>query len=495
MDKFKVTQSVLKGDIADVWEGIHLSSQTPVHIVTFEKKGHTPIDSERFAELTKKLPEINHPNLLKYHRIVQSEKSIGIIMEHPGGGTLRDYLLKRPDRRIDEEEARHFFKQIVNVVEYLFVHNICHRNLNLKNIFINQSKNELKVGDFLLCSKIGPIYKPNSSTSSYHFYAPEIWLEDGSSVGHSADIWSLGVLLYVMVCGSYPFIGRHEFDIFLSVKRGDFIIPSRVSPNCANLMKAMLNPNLEQRPTLSQIKCHPWYNEDSKNPQFLNQTSPINFQLTAILEEPEIEQIQNFPNMQNLNLKNNNNLTSDFPSFDTMTKKSTSDHAEAHKRQLQGILQKFWQSRKPTLGPKSSIHSPTQKRRRSLSGLSEIRRPINTENRSLSSAKPKTTGTRNRSQSQNSSLLSATIDNPLHYQKQNEYYLPPQTFSTPTSPILSSEDEVKIEPEQTINQTELLQDLLNDEENFDIDIEAFLQTTDMDEIENSSKDWIDSVIT
>lgn len=201
--------------------------------------------------------------------------------------------------------------------------------------------------------------------------------------------------------------------LLLSVKRGDFIIPSRVSPNCANLMKAMLNPNLEQRPTLSQIKCHPWYNEDSKNPQFLNQTSPINFQLTAILEEPEIEQIQNFPNMQNLNLKNNNNLTSDFPSFDTMTKKSTSDHAEAHKRQLQGILQKFWQSRKPTLGPKSSIHSPTQKRRRSLSGLSEIRRPINTENRSLSSAKPKTTGTRNRSQSQNSSLLSATIDNPL----------------------------------------------------------------------------------
>jgi len=230
----------------------------PKSILLLLKKKVHRLDIARFIALSHKIGEINHPHLLKYHRLIQSRNSIGIIMEHPGGGTLREYLLLRPERRISERETLHFFRQILGVVECLFKHSICHRNLNLRNIFVDRNGN-IKVGDFLLCSKVEPIYKPNSTTSSYHFYAPEIWQQDGRSIGPSADIWSMGVLLYVMTCGSYPFVGRHEFDIFLSVKHGRFTIPSHLSKECSDLITLLLQPRPSERPSLVAVKKHPWY--------------------------------------------------------------------------------------------------------------------------------------------------------------------------------------------------------------------------------------------
>jgi hypothetical protein len=123
-------------------------------------------------------------------------------------------------------------------------------------MFVDE-RGHVKLGDFLICAKLGPIYK-SSSAISYHFYAPEIWLDD-SKVGPPSDVWSLGILMFVMTCGYYPFDGKQEFDIFLSVKRGRFAIPNNISDECASLIKMILKTHPAERPTLSEVKNHPWF--------------------------------------------------------------------------------------------------------------------------------------------------------------------------------------------------------------------------------------------
>lgn len=111
------------------------------------------------------------------------------------GTCLRDYLLKREHKRISEREARAFFIHILSALEYLHKSfNVVFRNLNLRNIYID-SNSQAKLGDFLICPNMGPIYKPNAATSSYHFFAPETWLEEGKRITTATDVWTLGVVL------------------------------------------------------------------------------------------------------------------------------------------------------------------------------------------------------------------------------------------------------------------------------------------------------------
>lgn len=288
MNDFKVIELLYKGDVSDIWQGVHLATNTEVHVVTVNKKLNGNIfDQKRMSELEPTIVQLNHPNLLRYHKIVQNDNTIGIIMDHPKGGCLRDHLLRRADKKLTEQEAKAFFKQIVSAVEYIHKFNIVYRNLNLRNIFIDKN-NQIKIGDFLICFKAGPIYKPNTITSSCHFYAPEIWLEEGGKIEQEADIWSLGVLLYVMTCGCYPFDGKNEFDIYLSAKKGQFAIPSFLSDECASLIKMILQTDPSKRATIAQIKSHPWFLGAQGRTHQLSNTL-LRGGLGTILEEPDEE--------------------------------------------------------------------------------------------------------------------------------------------------------------------------------------------------------------
>lgn len=165
-----------------------MGTSGPLHITLVNKQQSPYADYERIATLAPIVKEINHPHIVKYHQIVQNESQTIIIVEKLEAETLREFLLNRPNRRFPEDVVRVFFRQIVSAVECLHSNGIVHRNLNLESIFV-KNKSEVKLGDYLICSKMGPIFKPNSTKSSYHFYAPEIWLDEADCVGPAADIW------------------------------------------------------------------------------------------------------------------------------------------------------------------------------------------------------------------------------------------------------------------------------------------------------------------
>jgi serine/threonine protein kinase len=280
MNDFKLGELLVKGDISDTYQGLHVPSNTKVFVIIVDKRNNEQtIDYERFDHLVRLAKTFQQPNMLQYHNIMQDDNQIVVIMEYPAGENLREYLVKKNDKRISETEAKHIFKQLISAVEYLLTDNIVHRNLNLRNIWVDSNQN-IKIGDLLLCTKIKPIYKPHSDTSAYHFYAPECWLEEGQIVESSADIWSLGVLLYAMTCGCYPFGGKHELDIFLNVKRARFSIPKFISEECASLIRSMLSPLAADRPSIAQIKAHPWLTGQAVQ-------SPVNVQPLLVVGNNE----------------------------------------------------------------------------------------------------------------------------------------------------------------------------------------------------------------
>lgn len=231
------------------------------------KKDHSPyLDYERIQALGPRLKEIQHPNLLRYLQVVVQENQTVMVMEKVQGESLREFLLNKSQRRLSEEESKIIFKQLLAGVECLHQYGVVHRNLNLETVYLNE-KGELKLGDYLLASRLS-ILRPTSTKSSFHFFAPEIWLDDEGKLGAApaVDVWSLGVILYVMACGCYPFLGKDECEIFLSVKRGQFGIPSFLSNECASLIRAILQPNPSQRPTVSFIKEHSWLQSSSMPP-------------------------------------------------------------------------------------------------------------------------------------------------------------------------------------------------------------------------------------
>lgn len=248
-----------KGEYAAIWLGFHVPSKTMVHYVVVNCSAAREIlDLDRILSMSPKLREVNHQTVLKYYKVLQKDSQVDIVLEHPPGGSLRNFLLTKPDQRIPEGEAKMIFKQLTDGVDALHNAKIVHRNLNIKNIFLDPDLN-VKVGDFLICHKIGPLQKSSQgSTSSYHFYAPEIWLSDSGPVTGSADVWSLGVILYVMTCGCYPFDGSDEFSLFWSIKSGRFALPSFLSTELVGLLKLLLHPSPTSRPKISDIKNHDW---------------------------------------------------------------------------------------------------------------------------------------------------------------------------------------------------------------------------------------------
>eukprot|EP01116_Phalansterium_solitarium_P019900 TRINITY_DN5722_c0_g1_i3.p1 TRINITY_DN5722_c0_g1~~TRINITY_DN5722_c0_g1_i3.p1 ORF type:complete len:767 (+),score=141.60 TRINITY_DN5722_c0_g1_i3:2715-5015(+) len=268
-----------------VWLGKESSSGDRTLISTVEQHHLGSIDGLRLIRLASVIKDFSHPLLLKYLGVVQNEKQVGVIAKLPDGILLRDYLLQRPGKRLSETEARSIIIQVLDGLEYCWSKNVVHRNLGLKNIFIKDREEgsvNITLGDFIICNKWVPYEKDAmSSVSFYHFVSPECWIENHQAPTFASDLWSVGILIYVLCCGCYPFDGRDEFDLFLAVKRGEFVIPNSLSDQCTSLLKSLLRLNPAERPTMDMVRQHDWLNGTS--PTFMGPVSQRRGSISAQL--------------------------------------------------------------------------------------------------------------------------------------------------------------------------------------------------------------------
>ncbi|KAL3841156.1 hypothetical protein ACJIZ3_025747 [Penstemon smallii] len=201
-----------------------------------------------------------HKNLVQFYEAYEDEDNVYVVMELCNGGELLDRILSRGGK-FSEEDAKIVMVQILSVVAYCHLQGVVHRDLKPEN-FLFSSKDEhspLKAIDFGLSDYVKPDERLNDIVGSAYYVAPEVLHR---SYGTEADMWSIGVIAYILLCGSRPFWSRTESGIFRAVLKAD---PSfdeapwpSLSPDAVDFVKRLLNKDYRKRLTAAQALSHPW---------------------------------------------------------------------------------------------------------------------------------------------------------------------------------------------------------------------------------------------
>jgi 5'-AMP-activated protein kinase catalytic alpha subunit len=174
--------------------------------------------------------------------------------------------------QLSEDEARRFFQQIVSGIDYCHAHMVVHRDLKPENLLLD-SDNNVKLADFGLSNMMRDGHFLSTSCGSPNYAAPEV-ISGNLYAGPEVDVWSCGVILYALLCGSLPFDDDNIANLFRKIKSGAYVLPSHLSDGARDLIPRMLIVDPMKRMTIAQIRRHPWFLKNL--PQYLlNLPEPV----------------------------------------------------------------------------------------------------------------------------------------------------------------------------------------------------------------------------
>jgi len=162
---------------------------------------------------------LDHPNIVKIYDFYEDSSTFKIVMEYCSGGELFEKIKSK--KNFTEQIAAVYMKQILSAIMYLHEHKIVHRDIKAENmLFLNQEEDAMiKIIDFGVSTKFNGKKKLKEKLGTAYYIAPEVLLEN---YDNKCDVWSCGILLYIMLCGYPPFNGDDDSEILESVKVGEF---------------------------------------------------------------------------------------------------------------------------------------------------------------------------------------------------------------------------------------------------------------------------------
>ncbi|KAL3427105.1 hypothetical protein PVAG01_00614 [Phlyctema vagabunda] len=197
---------------------------------------------------------LRHPHIIKLYTVIKTSAEIIMVLEY-AGGELFDYIVQNGKMR--EDEARRFFQQIICAVEYCHRHKIVHRDLKPENLLLDENLN-VKIADFGLSNIMTDGNFLKTSCGSPNYAAPEV-INGKLYAGPEVDVWSCGVILYVLIVGRLPFDDEHIPSLFAKIGKGAYVVPNYMSSGSAALIKKMLAVNPVHRATIDEIRQDPWF--------------------------------------------------------------------------------------------------------------------------------------------------------------------------------------------------------------------------------------------
>lgn len=199
-----------------------------------------------------------HPHIIKLYQVISTPTDIFMVMEYVSGGELFDYIVKHG--KLKEPEARRFFQQIISGVDYCHRHMVVHRDLKPENLLLDSNLN-VKIADFGLSNMMHDGEFLRTSCGSPNYAAPEV-ISGKLYAGPEVDIWSCGVILYALLCGTLPFDDEHVPTLFRKIKSGIFAVPDYLNKEVVSLLCMMLQVDPLKRATIAQIREHDWFQKD-----------------------------------------------------------------------------------------------------------------------------------------------------------------------------------------------------------------------------------------
>ncbi|KIW08998.1 uncharacterized protein PV09_00896 [Verruconis gallopava] len=303
--------------------------QVAIKLIRRDSLGSNPSRLPKIYREIAILRELQHPNIVRLHEMVETERHIGIILEYASGGELFDYILQH--RFLKDNSARRLFAQLVSGVGYLHKKGIVHRDLKLENLLLDRNRNiiitdfgfantfdssdelteeiELNLGnkDFVRRMGLDIVNEDGhrrgdlmqTSCGSPCYAAPELVVSDSLYTGRKVDVWSCGVILYAMLAGYLPFDddpANPEGDninlLYKYIVSTPLTFPEYVTPHARDLLKRILVPDPRKRADLFEVARHSWLSEYAHVVAFITSstTSPSDISNTTVPPEDAFDQ-------------------------------------------------------------------------------------------------------------------------------------------------------------------------------------------------------------
>lgn len=209
----------------------------------------------RFQLEIRVMQALHHPNIVQIYDIFRDKQFYYVIMEYVKGGTLFDYICN--NRRIHENDAKDFMYQIFNAIKYIHSLGICHRDLKLENILLDENYSVIKISDFGLSKFLSSDGLTKTPVGSPLYASPEC-LSGQPYDARKSDIWSCGVIMYAVLSGKMPWFGKTQAHIFSQIKKANYEMPSYLSPDSKQLIRAILTNDVNKRPSATEVLKSKW---------------------------------------------------------------------------------------------------------------------------------------------------------------------------------------------------------------------------------------------
>ncbi|RUS88221.1 hypothetical protein EGW08_003987, partial [Elysia chlorotica] len=252
---YEMERTIGKGNFAVVKLATHMATKTKVAIKIVDK---TQLDEDNLKKIYREIEIIQllrHPHIIRLYQVSRFASTYHLLAHG----------------RMNEKEARRKFRQIVSAVSYCHRRGIVHRDLKAENLLLDANLN-IKIADFGFSNFFTPNLPLKTWCGSPPYAAPELF-EGVEYDAPKVDVWSLGVVLYVLVCGALPFDGSSLQSLRNRVLAGKYRVPFYMTRDCENLISNMLVVDSEKRYSIAQIVQHPWMRPGSEDNVFVRYTT------------------------------------------------------------------------------------------------------------------------------------------------------------------------------------------------------------------------------
>ncbi|GMH70141.1 hypothetical protein TL16_g05335 [Triparma laevis f. inornata] len=264
---YKFGRTLGKGSFATVKIATCQSDGSTWAIKIIDKKALNDEDREALQVECDTMMKVDHDNIVRLKEVFDNDSKFYMVLEVCAGGELFDRIVEM--EHYSEKEACHAFAQMTEAVGHCHKLDIVHRDLKPENLLYEgeMPNMTLKLADFGLAQMLTPMKHLHTACGTPGYVAPEIL--KGKDYGKEVDMWSLGVILYILLCGFPPFYEEHTPELFKVIKRGEYDFPSpywdEVGDTAKDLINKLLVVDPAKRYTAAQVFEHPWMRAENHN--------------------------------------------------------------------------------------------------------------------------------------------------------------------------------------------------------------------------------------
>ncbi|KAJ6823206.1 CBL-interacting protein kinase 2-like [Iris pallida] len=289
MRRYELGRLLGQGTFAKVYYGRNLKTSQSVAIKVIDKEKVLKVGLiDQIKREISVMRLVQHPHVVQLYEVMASKTKIYFVLEYIKGGELFNKVAKG---KLKEELARKYFQQLISAVDFFHSRGIYHRDLKLENLLLDDNE-DLKVSDFGLSAlaeskKLDGLLHTTCGTPDY--VAPEVINRKGYD-GAKADIWSCGVILFVLMAGYLPFHDSNLMEMYRKIGKAEFKCPNWFPSDVRRLLSKILDPNPATRVSIAKIKANPWFrkgldNKLMKNVQEKEERSPLD--VSAVFNSSE----------------------------------------------------------------------------------------------------------------------------------------------------------------------------------------------------------------